>query len=360
MIIPSIKLGKRELGQIGVYNNDSNRKNCHAGAPLQSDSVSFGYNIRFKNCDIPCSSCGGKMITSKLYKKFTERIVSKSTKEILNIIAEYRKYLRPTEKACLEILRKENKLNPDADLNELLIGLSPKFLASLKIEQFRVLDKIDNLGTKLPLEEQKTLKHLNNNAKSIISGRRHGAGNFKRKIWLDNIFNFVQTLPNQQLAREIYQTADSFPTSENSVNAFIVKYLRREPMEIARRFLIDNIVSVDHILAKGLGGESHWDNYVLKCRGCNSREGHDTPLERVQKNPHMPKHSQKSMDKIIGFINAGGKKFGRLYNYPKVIAEKYHELTQCPKTGKSLIKLDISGLKPKGWIDEQRRLNREQ
>mgnify|MGYP001809703799 CR=1 FL=1 len=357
MIIPSIRFNKRDFGQLGVYNNDSNTKNCHAYALPQMDSVSFGYKLRFKNFNIPCSSCGGQMMSAKSYKKFTERIVGKSTKEILNIIASYGKYLRPTEKACLEILKKENKLNPDADLKELLIGLSPEFLKSLTIEQFKVLDKIDKLGTKLPFEEQKALKHLNNNARNIISGRRHGAGNFKRKIWLDNIFNFVQTLPNQQLSREIYKTADSFPTSENSVNAFIVKYSRREPTEIARRFLIDTIVSVDHILAKHLGGESHWNNYVLKCRGCNSHEGHDTPLERVQKNPHIHEHSQKSMDRIIEFINAGSRKMRGFYEYPRIIAEKYHELTQCPKTGESLIKLDISGLKPQGWIDEQRRLN---
>lgn len=37
--------------------------------------------------------------------------------------------------------------------------------------------------------------------------------------------------------------------------------------------------TLDHVLPKGRGGETNWENLVTACKACNSRKGNRTPTE---------------------------------------------------------------------------------
>lgn len=319
----------------------------------QSNQLTFGYSLPFKNYKLICFNCGKPMISHKVYKNYVKKINSKTAKEILQILNAYKKYLRPIEKECHTILSEECKKAPNADLQVLLINLAPKHMEKLENIQFKMLNKLDKLSNKLPKEKAEELKKLNQEAREIILKGNSKKEPFKRKIWIENIYELSESLEDKKLADKIYQLAENFPTSNNNVSAFIIKYSRRSPREIAERFLSEAQVSTDHFDAHKNGGASHWTNYISKDRGCNSTEGKMTPYRRARRFPATSGNAQKAMDRIIGLINAGRKRMKGFYEYPKIIADKYRESTKIPNTDKSLINLDISKLKSKEEIEAQ-------
>lgn len=321
--------------------------------------TSFGYSLPFKNYKLICFRCGKPMISHKVYKNYVKKITSKTAKETLQILTSYKKYLRPVEKECHSILSKECGKTPNADLQELLIGLEPEHINKLKDEQFKILNKLDELSNKLPEEKEEELKTLNQEAREIILNGNSKNEPFKRKIWIENIYKLSESLENKKLADKIYQLAENFPNSNNNVSAFIIKYSRRSHREIGERFLSETQISTDHFDAHKNGGASHWTNYVSKDRGCNSNEGKMTPYKRARRFPATASNAQKAMDRIIGLINAGRKKMAGFYEYPKIIADKYRESTKIPNSDKSLVNLDISKLKSKEEIDAQIAKNKQ-
>lgn len=348
MIVPYVKLNiNKNYGQ--TFSN--NKRSIITPNFTDSSNISFGYNIAFKNYSLPCPTCGKKMMNYKLFTKFEKQIsAAKNTKEILDIISNYGKYLRGTEQKCLNLLKWKNQLSPNANLQELIIELAPTHLKSLKNEQLQNIESIKKISGTLPLKLKIKFNSINKQAEKIILNDDIKSP-FKRKSWIDNIFELTEQISNKKLADQIYQKAMRFPNSENNINAFIIKYSRRDSLEIAKRFLINSIVSIDHIQPKSNAGDSNWMNYIPKCRGCNSSEGKTTFYRRVKDKPEIIKNTQIFMDRVIGLINAGKKVMEEFYDYPMIITNKLKDLSKNPKTKESLINLDISHLKSKEWIN---------
>lgn len=321
--------------------------------PFAHDTVTFGYSLPFKNSNLTCFTCGGKLMTSKMFAKIKAHDLSGSAKEALNFLSKYKRYLRRAEKDCFGIMQKEAAINPNINLQQILQKIYPSHIELLQKTQLKVINKVNTFSSQLPHEMGLKLKKINKSAREIILNEKIDKGNFKRKVWVDNIYNLVENLENRDLADQIYQIAESFPSSHNNAHAFIVKYSRRSSQEIGERLYSETPVSIDHLDPHGLGGASHWSNYAPKDRGCNSTEGRTSMYRRAQAAPQMAKNVQKGMDRIIGLINAGKRRMDGFYDYPKTIADKYREGTKIPGTGKSLINIDISHLKSKEWVEGQ-------
>lgn len=320
------------------------------------NTISFGYNLAFKNYTLPCPTCGKKMMSYKLFTKFEKQIlIAKNTKETLDIISNYGKYLHKTEKECLNILKKQNQIFPKFNLQELLLSLEPEHSKMLTKIQLGILHDINNLSRSLPFKHKIKLIRTNYQAKKMILQNKNNYNTFKRKIWLNNISGLTENINNKTLTNKIHQKALSFPKSGNNISAFILKYSQRDSIEIAKRFLSNSIVSIDHIVPKSKNGKKNWTNYIPKCRDCNSSEGDLFFYKRIINNPEIIKNIQIFFDKIIGMINAGKKVMDNYYNYPLVLANKFKELSKDPRTNESLVNIDISHLKSKEWIKEHKK-----
>lgn len=321
----------------------------------KSVNVTFGYSLPFKNMHLRCFKCGEYMVAGKIVRKFSKQDFTKDAQDALNKISSYKKFMQKTEKKCLETLIEENKKFNENNLQALLIRIRPTYMEQLKKEQYQILDKIDEFCDVLPVPENVRLEKINMEAREIMSCEKREKGPFKRKIWLENIYELTEKMQDRELADKIYQTAVSFPTAHDNVSAFIIKYSRQDSQKIGVRFLSEAEVSIDHFEAYDLGGESDWKNYVPKHRSCNSHEGNKTPYRRVKDDPQSIKNAQKAMDRIIGLINAGRKRLEEFYDYPQIIAKKFVDTTQNPNnSGDSFVKLDISKLKNKEDIEKNK------
>ena len=107
------------------------------------------------------------------------------------------------------------------------------------------------------------------------------------------------------------------PTSESSRNAFVVKYSKRNQVEIVRRIFIASTGSIEHITPASHGGLNTIGNFILTTASGN-RYRENMPLtEYIKRFPKIPVYMQMYVDDIIEEIHNGGLKGNETYPYKK-------------------------------------------
>ncbi len=314
---------------------------AHMSYPL-AKQVSFGWNFFTNLKDVPCPCCGGKMIISKEFsQKLTDDVLLQTSSYAVKHLGQLQEYMHTVEKACFDKIREVSKKNPNGNLQEILLKILPEHLKRLKLNQFKVLDKIDAMSNDLSIDSALKLRQITTNARFIIMEDTNFSP-FKRKPLLAAMSSLKEELPEKDIATKICETINDLPSSSNDLSAFIVKYSRRSPREIGQRLISPSVVTVEHVnpqhpLEGVSKGENNPRNYMLECAGCNSKRG-NTPLDEwIHKNhAEMLVNVQKYIDFIIDKINS--KVLVNYESYPEDVAKTLREQS------KGLIELDVSRL----------------
>jgi len=228
--------------------------------------------------------------------------------------------------------------------------LYPEALAELKIEQIKILDNVDRLSNKMDAKTALEVRKITTSARHKILNddpnahmRNPNARTedhiFKRKDLLMDLRDATINTTNKELFDEMWNVASKLPKSSTSIDAFIVKYTDRSPLEIAARLLRPSTASIEHITPANpssddiKAGENELTNFMLVSRDWNSGRSNMPLDEFVKKHRNIPRYSQRHINDIMHAIKKG--KLTDCDWYPYVLKEKlYNE-------SKGLININI-------------------
>lgn len=274
-----------------------------AGKPLR----------KLKN--ITCPYRGVKIIPSETIKSFEKGLAKcKTAKDAVELLSNYKNYMLPVEKSIYAIFKDFILLNPEDNLQNCLQMIKTNCLTRLKLEEMNVLDDVDYLTRKL--SPQTALKIRSKTTKCrqiIIANSKHDT--FKRKTFLCSLEEIIPKENEREIFNDIKNKALFLPTSESSTNAFVVKYSKRQQVEIVRRLFIASTGSIEHVTPASAGGLNTIGNFLLTTASGN-RYRENMPLtEYIKRYPQIPQYMQMYIDDIIREIHNGNLEGNETYPY---------------------------------------------
>lgn len=255
-----------------------------------------------KQEDVPCPSCGRKMLNREKFAQFQSELDSVDESEYINVLEKWKDYMMPIELSAFEdikgCLAKTPNMNKPNDIRTALVILRNSYLPQLQAIQMRRVKKMRSLANGLPDDERAVLMSKIENLKKIIK-KTGEESPFRRKILIDKISKIK--IQNPMKYKKLQDIAASFPTSSDIDSAWIVKYSGKKSdgqdwtsYDIALRLLSKSIANTDHILPYSTHpGHDDITNYMAMHTGCNSRKANKPFLQWYYEDKQL---RQKSMN----------------------------------------------------------------
>lgn len=264
---------------------------------------------------ITCPYRGIKIIPSTALKGFEKGLLRcNEAIDFIELLSTYKINMLPTEKSIYAIFRDFTKLNEKDNLQNCLKMIERNCMMKLKLEEFEVLDSVDLLTKKLSPQTALKIRAKTTKCRQIILSDSK-RDTFKRKTFLSSLEEIIPKENEREILNNIKNKALFLPTSESSLNAFVVKYAKREQIEIARRLFIASTGSIEHIVPASLGGLNTIGNFILTTASGN-RYRENMPLtEYIKRFPKIPIYMQKYIDDIVDEIHQGGLLGNETYPY---------------------------------------------
>lgn len=265
------------------------------------------YNVlRLAEHGITCPVCGHLLFPISKHDKFERNIITSATpKDLLDAIAEHKKYLHPVERKIFSMMREDSARDSGLPIIEMLKRRLPMSEKRIIFIQSKIFNRLEELSRNLPNEERIQVSDLINETYERILDPRE-TSRFSRYIFINKLKNvfvpeefrkhFKGVLSNwiyTDLQDCIIEEAVRLPMAYNDIDAFIVKYAKRNykganpDNKISLRMLDNPLVSVEHIKAQKKRGETEPKNLALECAACNNRKRDESVIEQITENPQM-------------------------------------------------------------------------
>lgn len=262
------------------------------------DTVSFGTRIIDKypkeflkelvQFGLPCPICNKEMIALEF--------MNRPAKDSLMFLADKYENMSPIGQVMYKQLKFLSKKFPEKNIQELLQTQFKKAEVNLIVEQREILDELNFVSWQLPEKKGMELRKLiGKTFETIFKREPNPKKRFKRKKVIEDFDAFTNTLCDQKLKKKIGKAIRELPTSDNSINAFVVKYASRAPEEIAMKLHREDFATLEHIIPDSKGGRL----VIWECSEDNAERGNSFILEQLQKHPEMPTNLQKHIDRLI-------------------------------------------------------------
>lgn len=317
------------------------------------DTVSFSARIIDKypkeflkeimSYGLPCPICNKEMIPLEY--------MNRPAKEALLFLADKYEKMSPIGQVMYKQLNFLSKKHPDKNIQGLLQTQFKKAEVNLIVEQREILDALNFVSWELPEKKGIQLRKLIGETFEVIFKRESNPKKrFKRKKVIESFDNFTNTLNDPKIKKKIGKAIRDLPTSDNSINAFIVKYASRAPEEIAMKLHREDFGTLEHIIPDSKGGRL----VIWECSEDNAARGNKHILEQLKEHPEMPDNLQKHFDRLIEIHNLefeleSKNKRNLLKSYIFSLQNEY------AMASSGVIKPDISALGPipKKIIEEE-------
>lgn len=284
------------------------------GAVRKGHSTSAGKPLKsLKN--ITCPYTGIKMIQSSKIGAFELRLAKcKTPVDYVKLLGGYADFLQPVEKKMYKIFSEYAAKNPEGSLQKCLIGMYNASLTKLKLEEFKVLDKVDRMSNSLTPETALELRKKTTRCREVIIAN-DSEDTFKRKTFLNSLDEINYKPEEKKLFERIRDQALYLPTSASSPNAFVVKYVNRPQHEIVRRIFLASTTTIEHVTPASKYGQNDIGNFMLTSANGN-RYRENMPLTKyIDRFPFIPAFCQKYINEIIQAIHKGALKGNESYPY---------------------------------------------
>ncbi len=241
---------------------------------------------------LPCPICNKEMIALEL--------MNRPATESLELIADKYDQMNPIGQVMFCQLKSLSKRHPKKNIQELLQTQFKNSEINLIVEQREILDSLNFLSWQLPNKKGIELrKIIGQTFETIFKREPNPKKRFKRKKIIATFDDFANTLNDTNLKRKIGNTIRNLPTSDNSINAFVVKYAPRTPEEIAMKLHRDDFATLEHIIPESKGGRL----VIWECSADNAARGDSGINEQLKKHPEMKENLQKHFDKLISIYH---------------------------------------------------------
>lgn len=231
--------------------------------------------------DLTCVYCGVTMINPSLKYELTEKIAASTGKDLIAALTRGQKYLYGWKNnIATEIMNLAN-IYPDENIQNLMWRLVDNYKFELKNKQLNVCSNIrqkyeNSFATKT---EKKLFDLLLDDTEKWVTGKNK-FGPFERKLFLYELSQIL-CLPifrNKHITKQILKDAEAMPNSFESASAFVVKYYKRSPREIAEQLFYERTPTLEHIKPQIAGGTRDPQNITIACAKCNNTVRRSMPL----------------------------------------------------------------------------------
>ena len=264
----------------------------------------------------------------------------KDAKTTIKVLSRYTKNMLPVEKDMFEIFKEYSKKNPSGSFIDCLNNLRPEAHKKLMLEEFDILDKVDDMSRMASSDLALAVRHKTTKCRDVILNDNPEKP-FKRKTLINSLDEIIPNKNEQELFNRLKEQIEYLPTSGTSKNAFIVKYTDsskpRTHEEIAKRLLRPALQSAEHIHPDSLGGANALGNFILTSAGRNSERGNMPLPNFITKYPDIPRYMQTHANQIIDNIHK--EKLKGIEDYPYLLKDSLY------KESNGLISLDLSKYK---------------
>lgn len=296
--------------------------------------------------NVPCPSCGKTMLPKEKFAEFYERIENSDKEDYLNVLEDYKEYMRPVEESVFDEMKVLAHTYHTNDLRTLLVNLRDTKLPALQKVQIKKAKQMKKIAKNLPEEERIALLRKINELEKTIRQEK-STSPFRRKRLIDEIRDVkVSHIPKYNKLQEI---ARSFPTSSDMNSAWIVKYSGKnkyhedwDSRDIALRLLCFSVPNTDHILARDIE-ENHDDltNYMSMHKSCNEQKSNKSFLEWYYEDKNLHQASLEAyFDKADEIISSGQIDDKRYNSYVANATERIYKLSHgkvdLRKTGENI------------------------
>jgi len=252
--------------------------------------------------DLPCVYCGEPMLARQDKIKLIHSVAHCKGEKLAEVLHE-NKYLRGVKVNVAEKICTLAKKYPNDNIQDLFVRLAPQYIQELETEQLSILRKI---GKKYSNAFDTTLERTI--FQRILYDTTQWINNedeskpFKRKEFLRELKNilYLPVFRNRNVVQRIMADAEQMPQSFESESAFVVKYHRRSPQEIATQFFYESGSTREHIKTKTSGGPAIPENLSLACAYCNNFVRNNVPMDKfVDAHPEIENNIRKNLNAIL-------------------------------------------------------------
>lgn len=296
------------------------RNACGSFYRQNSDSVNFCSNTSAGNPlrklkKIKCPYFGSEILTGSEIAA-VEKSLDNCTniKEVVSVLSKYRKNMLKTEKKIFKRFTEYAKINPEAQLQDVLKLWYDEAITKLKLDEFNVLDDVDKISLKLSPQNALAVHAKTTKCRQVILENKK-EDTFKRRILLDSLDEIHPKKGEKKIFQQLKDRAVYLPTSVTSENAFVVKYADRTQQEISKRLIRTSMATIEHIKPNCDDGENNIENFILTCAGANNLRSNMPLYKFIDMFPNIPKNCQKYIHQIIELIHKGWLKGNETYPY---------------------------------------------
>ena len=292
-----------------IYSSSYSKNFFVANSPLSFKGIECSPGkFKIKTAyGVECPCCGQVMLTRKQSNAFVARVSDKTGAELQKELEKESSYFRKNEQLISDILIEASKQNPDYTLSQLVALEAKECIAQLEGQQKNIIAQMRALSEKLTPKKRERLSKILDAEENLIDNSDDYI-HFKRKNFVDKIEYFRSHCGQRDsaTAEEIFNLAQTMPTSATSKDAFFVKYQRRTNEDIARRLVLPAMVTTEHIRPQSKDGKNSTDNYIPLCGDCNSKRGNVPYNEWFKIHPEMPQNLQEYIYQISDLIENKG------------------------------------------------------
>lgn len=214
--------------------------------------------------------------------------------ELLTIPAIYKETEPLTDKIVIRILR---TITPNARINK-----NTKIKNKYSAKRLNMMI-IDAIKTEAQVLKRKDIYNLCLDAEKMLK-EEPVTGKFTNKSFMHDLRLAMESVDEKDLTkRNIFQLANSLPTSSSSVYAFITKHEQSAPEKIAYDLFTPSELTLEHQKPSSLKGPDILSNWAWACKRCNNtRSNKDMRIFYKQFDPN---NAQKYYNEIIADANKG-------------------------------------------------------
>lgn len=170
--------------------------------------------------------------------------------------------------------------------------------------QKKVLAFQELILRKSVLKNNEQLKNLIELSKSRLN-REEVILPFSRKSFLYDLIKVIGDVPNKKLQDKLIAIAQTLPTSQESVSAYVMKVAAETPDKIGHRLMWPSLASIEHILPKSCGGKDALSNFGGATTRENSTRKNIDFVEQLKRRPQARENCQKYIDRLVELYRQG-------------------------------------------------------
>ncbi len=235
--------------------------------------------------------------------QFSVETAEKYGEELSKHLFENIEKFQTTKRTLIKKIANTAIKHPEKNISELLDMLSGSHLSSLRKKQVRILNELTSTIENRTHKRPSLIKKWQQNQASRISNAKI-EGEFKNRYLINSYLALLKKLDIRVPQKEIDRLYEKLPNSKNDLDAFVVKYKRRQPEETVFKMVKNTQPTVEHIIPFSESQDNHIGNLLLMCKDCNEARGNLSYNEFLKARPEMHKNIRRYFMDIKRVINS--------------------------------------------------------